>query len=94
MENPINARCTGCGATFPRDESTTEFENKLSCPSCGCGVVRSIPEQHTAMGRHENARCSACGATFSRSEAVTETKGELACPACGETDIRTIDESR
>lgn len=91
MSHSINAQCTACGATFPRDVATTKFENKLSCPACGCGVVRAIPEQHTTLTRTENARCGACGATFPRSEASTETKGQLACPDCGANDVRTIE---
>lgn len=92
MPNPINARCTACGATFPREEATTETENRLSCPACGCSVVRGIPEQHTTLTQRENARCGSCGATFSRSEATTETKGELACPVCGANDVRTLED--
>lgn len=55
MPNPINARCTDCGATFPREEATTETENALACPACGCSVVRGIPAQHTTLVRQENA---------------------------------------
>lgn len=73
MPKPIDARCTACGATFPREEATTETETELACPACGCSVVRGIPEQHTTLIRQENARCGTCGATFSRTEAVTET---------------------
>lgn len=94
MAKQIDARCTACGATFLRDDATTEFDNKLACPACGCGVVQGIPTQHNALIQQENARCGACGATFSRSESVTETKGRLACPVCGENDVRTIDESQ
>lgn len=92
MPNPINARCTDCGATFPREEATTETENALACPACGCSVVRGIPAQRTTLIRQENAWCGSCGATFSRTETVTETKGELACPSCGANDVR-IDEN-
>lgn len=91
MADRIDARCTACGATFPRSEAVTGTENELACPACGCGVVRGIPGQHNRLMQRENARCGSCGATFSRSEAVTETKGELACPACGESDVRTIE---
>ncbi|MCL7417556.1 MAG: hypothetical protein M8354_06920 [Halalkalicoccus sp.] len=93
MSNPINARCTACGATFPRGEATTDTENELACPACGCGIVRGIPAQHTTLTKHESARCGSCGATFPRSEAVTETKGELACPECGANDVRTVENS-
>lgn len=91
MAGRINARCTACGATFPRTEATTETENRLACPACGCPVVRGIPDQHTRLTQQANARCGSCGATFSRSEATTETKGKLACPVCGESDVRTVD---
>lgn len=92
MRNPINARCTACGATFPRSEATTETENKLACPACGCPVVRGIPEQHTRLTQRENAQCGACSAAFPRSDAVTETKGKLVCPACGANDVRTVED--
>lgn len=92
MPKPINARCTACGATFPREEATTGTENELACPACGCSVVRGIPEQHTTLIRQENAWCGSCGATFSRTEAITETKGELACPSCGANDVRTAED--
>ncbi|MFC6906403.1 hypothetical protein [Halalkalicoccus tibetensis] len=94
MPSPINARCTACGATFPRSDATTDTENELACPACGCGVVRGIPEQHSSLEKRENARCGSCGATFARSEATTETKGELACPACGANDVRSRDPER
>lgn len=93
MPNPIDARCTACGATFPRVEATTETENELACPACGCSVVRGIPAQHTTLLRRENASCGSCGATFSRTEAITETKGELACPSCGANDVRAAEDS-
>lgn len=91
MDHSIDARCTSCGATFPRREAATETEGQLACPACGCPVVRGIPAQHTDLGRHVNARCGACGATFARSEATTEVKGELACPDCGAAEVRGLD---
>jgi DNA-directed RNA polymerase subunit RPC12/RpoP len=90
MADRIDARCTVCGATFPREEATTDTENELSCPACGCSVIRGIPDQHTRLTQRDNARCDACGATFPRSETTTETKGELACPICGANDVRSL----
>lgn len=91
MGTAINAACTACGATFPREEATTGSANELSCPACGCGVVRGIPAQHTALTERDSARCGACGTAFPRSEAKTETKGRLACPDCGANDVRTVE---
>lgn len=92
METRIDAACTACGATFPRSEAETGTEGSLSCPACGCGVVRGIPTAHTALTERETARCGSCGATFPRSEAQTETKGRLACPECDANDVQTIED--
>lgn len=81
----INARCVGCGATFPRSTAEERGDDGLACPRCGHGVVRGIPRQHTALGRPTSARCCVCEATFPHGEAETPTKGVLACPACGST---------
>jgi DNA-directed RNA polymerase subunit RPC12/RpoP len=91
--DPIDARCVDCGATFPRSAAARHDEEGLACPACGHGVVRGIPEQHTALGTRTNTRCGDCGATFPHEEAKTPTKGVLACPVCGSTgELRRIDD--
>ncbi len=91
----IDAQCIECGATFPRDEATTDVEHVLSCPVCGSSIVRGIPTQRTPRRERVTTRCGACGATFPRSEATTDVKGELACPACGSrSDLESIDDRR
>lgn len=87
MKTTINAACTACGATFPRESATTEFENMLSCPSCGCSVIRAIPSGRTALTKRANIHCASCGATFPRHR----LNADPSCPVCGTEAGRTTD---
>ena len=86
MNEPIDAGCVDCGATFPRGAAERAEGAGLSCPVCGHGIVRGVPPEHGSLGVVEsNTRCGDCEATFPHAEAKTPTKGVLACPVCGST---------
>lgn len=86
MDEPINAGCADCGATFPRAAAEQSDGSGLRCPVCGHNVVRGVPFEHGSLGVTDpNTRCTDCEATFPHAEAKTPTKGVLACPVCGST---------
>ncbi|MES3517648.1 MAG: hypothetical protein PPP58_08300 [Natronomonas sp.] len=92
MNEPIDSSCVDCGATFPRSAAEEADGSGLTCPVCGHGIVRGIPEEYGSLGTTPNTKCADCEATFPHAEAKTPTKGVLACPVCGSTgELKHLD---
>jgi predicted Zn-ribbon and HTH transcriptional regulator len=51
MDEPIDAACVECGATFPHAEAKTPTKGVLACPICGStGALERIDDPGESAG--------------------------------------------